>query len=203
MDSATAGPSTMAPGPNRRRGSKASLTATMAAYRSGPSRPGSAQLRERPTPCSPEIAPWYSAAVGRLAAEYHGAISGEHGVGRSRSWALPGLLGPDLYAAMVAVKDAFDPRRLLGPGAIVDGPAVAESLRYGADYRGDGAWAPRLSYAAEGGFDLAVEKCFGAGLCKKLTGTMCPPAAASRSEAYTTRARASALQGVGSGARGV
>ena len=118
-----------------------------------------------------------AAAVGRLVAEYHGAISGEHGVGRSRSWALPGLLGPDLYAAMVALKDAFDPRRLLGPGTIVDGPAVAESLRYGADYRGDGAWAPRLSYAAEGGFDLAVEKCFGAGLCKKLTGTMCPPAA--------------------------
>ena len=139
-------------------------------------------------------------AVGRLVTEYHGAISGEHGVGRSRSWALPGLLGADLFAAMVAVKDAFDPRRLLGPGTIVDGPAVAESLRYGADYRGDGAWAPRLSYAAEGGFDLAVEKCFGAGLCKKLTGTMCPPAAASRREAYTTRARANALQGVLCGA---
>src|SRR5665648_1032910 len=63
-----------------------------------------------------------------------------------------------------------------------------------------GAWAPRRSYAAEGGFDLAVEKCFGAGLCKKLTGTMCPPAAVSRSEAYTTRARANALQGVLCGA---
>jgi len=141
-----------------------------------------------------------AAAVGRLVAEYHGAISGEHGVGRSRSWALPGLLGADLYAAMVAVKDVFDPRRLLGPGTIVGGPAVADSLRYGADYRGAGAWAPRLSYAAEGGFDLAVEKCFGAGLCKKLTGTMCPPAAASRREAYATRARANALQGVLCGA---
>ncbi len=141
-----------------------------------------------------------AAAVGDLVAAYHGAISGEHGVGRSRSWALPGLLGADLYAAMVAVKDAFDPRRLLGPGTIVGGPAVAESLRYGADYRGDGAWTPRLSYADEGGFDLAVEKCFGAGLCKKLTGTMCPPAAASRSEAYATRARANALQGVLCGA---
>ena len=141
-----------------------------------------------------------AASVVRLVVEYHGAISGEHGVGRSRSWSLPGLLGADLYAAMVAVKDAFDPRRLLGPGIIVDGPSVAESLRYGADYRGDGAWAPRLSYAAEGGFDLAVEKCFGAGLCKKLTGTMCPPAAASRNEAQTTRARANALQGVLCGA---
>jgi Fe-S oxidoreductase/FAD/FMN-containing dehydrogenase len=141
-----------------------------------------------------------AAAVGHLVAEYHGAISGEHGVGRSRSWALPGLLGEDLYAAMVAVKDAFDPRRLLGPGTIVDGPGVTESLRFGADYRGGGAWTPRLSFAAEGGFDLAVERCFGAGLCKKLTGTMCPPAAASRSEAHATRARANALQAVLCGA---
>ena len=138
--------------------------------------------------------------VGGLVAEYHGAISGEHGCGRSRSWFLPRLLGADLYAAMVAVKDAFDPRRLLAPGTIVEGPAVSEALRYGADYRGDGAWTPRLSYAAEGGFDLAVEKCFGAGLCKKLSGTMCPPAAAGRDEVRSTRARANALQGVLCGA---
>ena len=138
--------------------------------------------------------------VGELVCGYHGAISGEHGCGRSRSWFLPQLLGADLYAAMVAVKDAFDPQRLLGPGTIVEGPAVSEALRYGADYRGDGAWAPRLSYAAEGGFDLAVEKCFGAGLCKKLSGTMCPPAATDRDEARSTRARANALQGVLCGA---
>ncbi len=141
-----------------------------------------------------------AADIGRLVADYHGAISGEHGVGRSRSWFLPQLLGPDLYEAMVAVKDAFDPRRLLNPGVIVDGPAVTESLRFGADYRGDHGWTPRLSYAAEGGFGLAVEKCFGAGLCKKLTGTMCPPGAATRDESRSTRARANALQGVVCGA---
>ena len=141
-----------------------------------------------------------AAAVARLVAEYHGAISGEHGVGRSRSWALPGLLGDGLYDAMVAVKDVFDPGRLLAPGIVVDGPGVTESLRYGADYRGGRAWRPRLSYAAEGGFDLAVERCFGAGQCKKTTGTMCPPAAATRDEARTTRARANALQGVVCGA---
>ena len=141
-----------------------------------------------------------AADVGRLVAGYHGAISGEHGVGRSRSWFLPQLLGPGLYEAMVAVKDAFDPRRLLNPGVVVDGPPVTESLRFGADYRGDHGWTPRLSYAAEGGFGLAVEKCFGAGLCKKLTGTMCPPGAATRDEAHSTRARANALQGVVCGA---
>ena len=139
-------------------------------------------------------------AVEHLVAGYHGAISGEHGVGRSRSWALPGVLGPGLYAALAAVKDAFDPRRLLAPGIVVDGPRVAAALRFGADYRDDGAWTPRFSYAAEGGFGPAVERCFGAGLCKKTTGTMCPPAAASRSEARVTRARANALQGVLCGA---
>jgi FAD/FMN-containing dehydrogenase/Fe-S oxidoreductase len=138
--------------------------------------------------------------VGRLVADYHGAISGEHGCGRSRSWLLPRLLGPGLYEAMVAVKGAFDPHHLFNPGVIVDGPPVTEALRFGADYRGDQAWKPRLSYAAEGGFGLAVEKCFGAGLCKKLSGTMCPPGSATRDEAHTTRARANALQGVVCGA---
>ncbi len=138
--------------------------------------------------------------VGRLVVDYHGAISGEHGCGRSRSWFLPQLLGPALYDAMVAVKDAFDPHRLLNPGVVVDGPGVTEHLRFGVDYRGDGAWAPRMSYAAEGGFGPAVEKCFGAGLCKKASGTMCPPAAATRDEARSTRARANALQGVVCGA---
>jgi len=141
-----------------------------------------------------------AAGVARLVAEYHGAVSGEHGVGRARSWALPGVLGQGLYEAMVAVKDVFDPARLLAPGIVVEGPGVTESLRYGADYRGGGAWTPRLSYSAEGGFEAAVERCFGAGQCKKSTGTMCPPAAATGSEARTTRARANALQGVVCGA---
>ncbi len=138
--------------------------------------------------------------VGGLVADYHGAISGEHGCGRSRSWFLPRLLGPGLYEAMVAVKDAFDPGRMLNPGVVIDGPGVVEHLRFGAGYRGDGGWAPRLSYAAEGGFGPAVERCFGAGLCKKQTGTMCPPAAATRDEERSTRARANALQGVVCGA---
>jgi FAD/FMN-containing dehydrogenase/Fe-S oxidoreductase len=141
-----------------------------------------------------------AAEVAALVVDYHGAISGEHGCGRSRSWFLPRLLGPGLYEAMVAVKDAFDPRRLLNPGVVIDGPGVTEHLRFGAGYRGDGGWTPRLSYAPEGGFGPAVERCFGAGLCKKQTGTMCPPAAATRAEERSTRARANALQGVVCGA---
>ena len=139
-------------------------------------------------------------AVGDLVRDYHGAISGEHGCGRSRSWFLPALFGAELTAAFAALKSAFDPDGLLAPGIVVDGNAVTEHLRYGAEYQADDAWRPRLSYGAEGGFDLAIEKCFGAGLCKKLSGTMCPPAAATRDEGLSTRARANVLQGILCGA---
>lgn len=138
--------------------------------------------------------------VGRLVCDYHGVISGEHGCGRSRSWFLPALFGSDLMAAFAALKAAFDPDGLLAPGIILGGEPVTEHLRFGARYRADGAWRPRLSYGPEGGFDLAIEKCFGAGQCKKLTGTMCPPAAATREEALSTRARANVLQGILCGA---
>ena len=133
-------------------------------------------------------------------AERHGAFSGEHGDGFSRTWFNPELFGPELYAELVALKDLFDPRRLLSPGRKVEGPPLAANLRFGAGYSDRSGWRPRLSYAREGGLDLAVERCFGAGLCKKQTGTMCPPAMASGDEWLTTRARANLLQALVAGA---
>ncbi len=138
--------------------------------------------------------------VGRLVRDHRGALSGEHGDGFSRSWFNPQLFGAELYAELVALKDLFDPSRLLSPGRKVEGPPIDEHLRFGAGYRAGGGWTPRLSYAREGGFEAAVERCFGAGLCKKQTGTMCPPAAVTRDEWLTTRARANVLQAVVSGA---
>ena len=138
--------------------------------------------------------------VGRLVASFGGALSGEHGDGFSRSWFNPELFGLELYGELVALKDLFDPRRLLSPGRKVEGPPLTEHLRFGAGYRDRSGWPPRLSYEREGGFDLAVERCFGAGLCKKQVGTMCPPAAASRDESLTTRARANLLQAIVAGA---
>ena len=141
-----------------------------------------------------------AAEVGGLVLEYHGVISGEHGCGRSRSWFLPRLYGDEIMAAFAELKAAFDPEGLLNPGVILAPAGVIENLRFGADYRTVATWRPHLSYAAEGGFEAAVEKCFGAGLCKKATGSMCPPAAASRDEAHTTRARANVLQAILCGA---
>ena len=105
-----------------------------------------------------------------------------------------------MYAELVALKDIFDPQRLLTPGRVVEGPPIATNLRFGSGYRDRSGWTPRLDYEAEGGLDLAVERCFGAGLCKKTVGSMCPPAMVDRDEWLTTRARANALQAIVAGA---
>ncbi len=141
-----------------------------------------------------------SAEVAALVAEYRGVISGEHGCGRSRSCLLPGVLGSEVYAAMVEIKDAFDPKRLLAPGVIIDGRPVDDSLRFTPHMDSQVLQPSQLTYAGEGGFSAAVERCFGAGLCKKITGSMCPSAAVGRDEMFSTRARANALQGLVSGA---
>ena len=113
-------------------------------------------------------------AVGKLVLEYHGSLSGEHGDGLARSWFNAQLFGPEVYAEMVALKELFDPARLLAPGRVVEGPPPTEHLRLGPSYRARAPWRPRLDHGADGGFDLAVEKCFGAGLCKKLSGVSAP-----------------------------
>ncbi len=140
------------------------------------------------------------AEVARLVAEYDGAISGEHGCGLSRSWSLPQLFGPELYSEFVGLKRAFDPQGLLGPGHIVDGPDLTEDLRFGPDYRGRQPWRPRLSWAAEGGFDLAIETLL---RCRPVQEAHRHHVSTGRRDPRrgpSTRARANALQALVAGA---
>ena len=53
-----------------------------------------------------------------LLGRFRGAPSGEHGVGRIRADILPRVWGPEVYAAMRAIKAALDPRGLLNPGVL-------------------------------------------------------------------------------------
>ena len=50
---------------------------------------------------------------------FHGAPSGEHGIGRIRAEVLPRVWGPTVYRTMQAIKEAFDPRSLLNPGVLL------------------------------------------------------------------------------------
>jgi FAD/FMN-containing dehydrogenase/Fe-S oxidoreductase len=129
-----------------------------------------------------------------LVMEYGGAMSAEHGDGLSRSCWNERLFGSAIYQAFRELKAAFDPRKLMNPGKIVDAPPMTANLRYGGTYR-----ARQLqtfySFAREGGFDRAVEMCSGMAMCrKKLEGTMCPSFMATREEEHSTRGRANALR---------
>jgi glycolate oxidase len=59
------------------------------------------------------------AEVMRAAIRLGGTITGEHGVGRAKAFALPEQLGPDVMALTHRVKKALDPQGILNPGAIL------------------------------------------------------------------------------------
>lgn len=141
--------------------------------------------------------------IARFAAElvagYGGAISSEHGDGRSRSWLNAMFYGPELYGLFQAVKNIFDPHNLFNPGNIVNAPPMTAHLRYGPTYEARGP-VTQLDFSAEQGFDRAIELCNGAGVCRKLnSGVMCPSFQATRAEEHSTRGRANALRAAISG----
>ncbi|MCE2447660.1 MAG: FAD-binding protein [Candidatus Latescibacteria bacterium] len=126
--------------------------------------------------------------------EYGGAMSGEHGDGLARSEWIAKMFSPELVAAFVEVKDAFDPQGIMNPGKITRPPRMDENLRYHEEYQ-----TPEVetffSFSEAGGFQEAVEMCSGVGHCrKKLVGTMCPSYMATLDEEHTTRGRANALR---------
>ncbi len=145
-----------------------------------------------------------SRAVAALAAEFDASIAGEHGVGRLRGMFLEGLLGEDVYRMLRRVKRAFDPAFLFNPGKVVDAPPNDQDLRLSPDRP-----VPELEtffdWSADQGLLRAVEKCNGAGACRKSPGrgTMCPSYMATGDELHSTRGRANLFRHLLSGERPV
>ena len=61
-----------------------------------------------------------SAALGALVQEFHGSISAEHGIGLLKKALLPYSRSAAELRLMRAVKQLFDPNRILNPGKIFD-----------------------------------------------------------------------------------
>ncbi|HEV8261496.1 MAG TPA: FAD-linked oxidase C-terminal domain-containing protein [Burkholderiales bacterium] len=128
--------------------------------------------------------------------EFKGAYSGEHGDGLVRSEWIEPILGRRLGAALMQIKDLFDPKGLMNPGKIVR-PARMDDrslFRYKPGYR-----VQRLNTALDwsdwGGFGPAVEMCNNNGHCRKFdAGTMCPSFRVTRDEQHLTRGRANTLR---------
>ncbi|VAW48800.1 Fe-S protein, homolog of lactate dehydrogenase SO1521, partial [hydrothermal vent metagenome] len=102
--------------------------------------------------------------------------------------------GEEVYGYLVALKQAFDPNNLLNPGVIIGDMPITQHLR-----------ADRVvQKSLKTGFDWrnqislldAVEKCNGAGACRKSAGrgVMCPSYQATRDDQYSTRGRSNLLR---------
>jgi FAD/FMN-containing dehydrogenase/Fe-S oxidoreductase len=129
-----------------------------------------------------------------LVCQYGGALSGEHGDGRSRSPFLERYFGSQLYDAFRQVKRLFDPAGLMNPGIIIDPNPIEQDLRYGPRYKCLDV-STKYHYREIGSFAAAVELCTGTGDCRqRLQGAMCPSYRATRQEHHSTRGRANALR---------
>lgn len=155
--------------------------------------------------------------AGELVRRYKGAFSGEHGDGLVRSEWVAWQFGPQLTRAFEAIKDAFDPDRLMNPGKIVRSTKMDDRtlFRFKPDYRvipltpvlDWSAWNVNNDPASDTvsdpgtggdpaqGLAKAVEMCNNNGHCRKFdAGTMCPSYRVTRDEQHLTRGRANTLR---------
>ncbi len=138
-------------------------------------------------------------AVADLVLEFGGSLSGEHGDGIVRGVWTEKMFGRRIYDSFVELKDAFDPKRIMNPGKIVECPPMSDNLRYGGDYRAQ-SLNTRMDFSSFEGYAGAVEMCNGMGECRKSAGVMCPSFQATREEEHSTRGRANLLRAALSGA---
>ncbi len=134
--------------------------------------------------------------IADLVVEFGGSLSGEHGDGLARSEFLPKMFGPEIIRLHQEVKRVFDPHSRMNPGGKIVPPyqRMSDNLRFDAiaDAGAPDTW---FDYSADGGWDVAVEKCNGMGVCRKLdAGTMCPSHMVTLEEQHATRGRANALR---------
>ena len=92
-------------------------------------------------------------------------------------------------------KAAWDPRKRMNPGKLIDANPVDADLRLGPDYQ-PVPLKTNFHFRSEvgNGFARAAEHCIGMGKCRSSSGgTMCPSYRATREERYSTRGRARLL----------
>jgi FAD/FMN-containing dehydrogenase/Fe-S oxidoreductase len=131
-----------------------------------------------------------------LVEKYNGALSGEHGDGKSRSEWLESYYGDYLTNLFEVVKDTFDSDHRLNPGNIVDPQRMDKNLRFGSDYDTSSLETVQ-DFSEQGGATEIIERCNGSGVCRKENdGTMCPSYMVTEEEKHSTRGRANVLRGL-------
>jgi Fe-S oxidoreductase len=103
------------------------------------------------------------------------------------------MYGPRVMQAFEEFKHIWDPDWKMNPGKLIRPYGIDENLHYGADYHPIKVETYFAFPDDEGSFSRAVERCVGAGVCRKDDGVMCPSYVATRDENDVTRGRAHAL----------
>lgn len=141
--------------------------------------------------------------VAKLVKKYRGSLSGEHGDGRVRAPYIQYVLGEDMMPLLREVKRIWDADGIFNPGKIVDAKPMDADLRFYPEET-----VPQFdtvfNYREEGNFMSLVDKCNGAGACRKLAesgGTMCPSYMATKDEKDSTRGRANLFRQIFRGER--
>lgn len=127
-----------------------------------------------------------------LVKSFGGALSGEHGDGRIRAPFLREQVGDEVYSAFQQLKQTFDPDARFNPGVILGDQSITEHHR--ADRQPKKKLEAGFDWRADISLMDSVEKCNGAGTCRKTTGMMCPSYQVTGEEAYSTRGRANLLR---------
>ena len=136
--------------------------------------------------------------IAELVGSYRGSLSGEHGDGRARAPFIEKVLGEEMMPLLKKVKKLWDKHGILNPGKIVDPEPMEEGLRFSPDYMGADV-STMFNWRGDEGFAGAIERCNGAGVCRKLSesgGTMCPSYMATKDEKDSTRGRANVFRQV-------
>lgn len=131
-----------------------------------------------------------------LVKKYNGSLSGEHGDGRLRGEFIASMVGEATNELFKQVKQLFDPKGIFNAGKITQTPAMDTHFRMKQN-QPINLGKTLFDFSADDGILRLAEKCSGSGDCRKSEisgGLMCPSFMATRSEQYTTRARANVLR---------
>lgn len=141
--------------------------------------------------------------VAKLVKKYRGSLSGEHGDGRVRAPYIKYVLGDEMMPVLRRVKQIWDPKGIFNPGKIVDAKPMDADLRFYPEDKHP-EFKTVFNYRAEGNFMALVDKCNGAGVCRKLAesgGSMCPSYMVTQDEIDSTRGRANLFRQIFRGER--
>jgi FAD/FMN-containing dehydrogenase/Fe-S oxidoreductase len=148
-------------------------------------------------PADAAMLPPISDAVASLAQKYGGVLWGEHGKGM-RSEYNPAVFGPELYAAMRRIKQAFDPRNQLNPGKIAS-PGTELLTHDGAlltiDATTRGSYDRQVPLDVRRRYDDAI-RCNGNGQCYSEDPhyVMCPSWKGTRDRIHSPKGRAAVMR---------